>query len=52
MDATLGKGYFLAMQLAIMKKHYDSLSEGVRAGGFLDAMQEGGLPIRVLGFGE
>jgi hypothetical protein len=51
-DATLGKGYFLAVQLAIMEKRYDSLSEGVRAGGFLDAVQEGGLPIGVLGFGE
>jgi hypothetical protein len=51
-DATLGKGYFLAMQFAVMEEGYDSLSEGVRAGGFLDAMQEGGLPIGVLGFGE
>jgi hypothetical protein len=49
MDATLGKGYFLAMQLAIMEKNYDSLSKGVRAGSSLDAVQEGGLPIRVLG---
>jgi hypothetical protein len=51
-DATLGKGYFLAVQLAVMEKGYDSLSEGVRAGSFLDAVQEGGLPIRVLGYGE
>jgi hypothetical protein len=52
MDATLGKGYFLVMQFAIMEEGYDSLSDGVGAGGFLDAVQEGGLPIGVLGFGE
>jgi hypothetical protein len=49
---TFGKGYFLAVQLAIVEKGYDSLSKGVRAGGFLDTVQEGGLPIRVLGFGK
>jgi hypothetical protein len=38
MDTILGKGYFLAVQLAIMDKAYDSLSEGVRAGGFLDTV--------------
>jgi hypothetical protein len=51
-DATLRKGYFLAVQLAIMEKGYDSLSKGVRVGGFLDAVQEKGLPIQVLGFSE
>jgi hypothetical protein len=38
MDATLRKGYFLAVQLAIMEKGYDCLSEGVRVGGFRDAV--------------
>jgi hypothetical protein len=51
-DATLRKGYFFAVQLAVMEKGYDSLSEGVRAGGFLNAVQGGGLPIRVLGYSE
>jgi hypothetical protein len=52
MDATLRKGYLLAVQLTVMEEQYDSLSEGVRMGGFLDAGQEGGLPARGWGFGE
>jgi hypothetical protein len=28
-----------------MEERYDSLGEGVRMGSFLNAMQEGGLPI-------
>jgi hypothetical protein len=52
MDITLRKGYLLAVQLTIMEERYDSLSEGVRTGGFLDVVQEGGLPIRGWGFGE
>jgi hypothetical protein len=52
MDATLRKGYFLAVRLAVMEKGYDSLSKGVRVGSLLNAVQEGGLPIGVLGFGE
>jgi hypothetical protein len=51
-DTTLRKGYFLAVQFAVMEKGYDSLGEGLGVGSFLDAVQEGGLHIRVLGFGK
>jgi hypothetical protein len=52
MDVTLRNGYLLAMQLSVMEEQYDSLSEGVRTGGFLDIVWEGGLPIEGWGFGE